>query len=657
MKYIHLLISSIALSLCSCSTFDNSKYESKSLELVKQSSLTGIPVDLLLYINSFLGIQDQYYMRDLNKFTRNALTLKRKVEQTFHISGLDNIDDNEPELAGVMRLAWTSHNPILFFVGLVEQVVAGKKPYNVLFRPLMLHLIKAYRSLDHDEKQKFLQYLRRRFQTSVGGYFAKVCATKGHLDLVFEIAMNDGQLSRDLFSNFKNRKELMEFLREKPHYARQYLDSILNIQDSMKKLSEIGIWIKECIISNLDQEYYISLFSGNPKSFEFIVTRLFLSTNVPESEYAKIYAQIVNIFDNYSGNMANTHNFAVLRMINDIRFGSFDLCIFQNFDFGSIDKGLQVVLVKAALLSNNERLFSDIFAKYQSVFGKKVIDQIVSFDELTVKDYQAKNFNVIFFMIQSNPQIFSFEDIFLIFVTKFYAIKHFKLENDLFIFEFAVSEHLSAFEFPQTLQIKSDFRSSDIFIENSLKHMKVFNENTVTTFIYDLIDYYKLCSKSRIINFASYEVIEMISKNPDLLSYMLENGIKLQLRTDNDTLEKYFDLPNFDLTNEVIEWPSLHQWKLTNLRTQDHLAKLERIEKKNVVESFLKWDQSTMSINYWFGRENFKLIYFEWRSVFAYWLKRYNGDRMIEIQTSDFVTLLNLDFPTETRNLFREEEY
>jgi hypothetical protein len=61
---------------------------------------------------------------------------------------------------------------------------------------------------------------------------------------------------------------------------------------------------------------------------------------------------------------------------------------------------------------------------------------------------------------------------------------------------------------------------------------------------------------------------------------MLENGMRLKIIAANiETLENYFNLGNFELTSQIIQWTDLHKWKFTKLKTQDHLEKMEKIQK------------------------------------------------------------------------------
>lgn len=85
------------------------------------------------------------------------------------------------------------------------------------------------------------------------------------------------------------------------------------------------------------------------KRFNHALNSKYLSqcTNIPESDYARIHAQVVKIFETFSSDIRESH---VLRMINDIRFGS---------DF-----------------------------------------ILLSFKKLTVNDFQVKNFRIIVEMFQ-----------------------------------------------------------------------------------------------------------------------------------------------------------------------------------------------------------------------------------------------------------------
>lgn len=126
MKHIHLFLSSVVLAFCSCSFEDCSGHKSRSLdqEMVKneQAKFDEMPYDVVCYVNS---ISSDNNLRYASVRMQKDLTLKKNVENAFKISGLENVSDNEPELAVLMRLAWTSHDIFLFFATLMEEIVYG----------------------------------------------------------------------------------------------------------------------------------------------------------------------------------------------------------------------------------------------------------------------------------------------------------------------------------------------------------------------------------------------------------------------------------------------------------------------------------------------------------------------------------------------------
>jgi hypothetical protein len=146
-----------------------------------------IPPDIIRHISTFMEPKDVANWRNVNDLTIYSVPLKKTVEQTFNISGLDEIDDFEPELAYVMELVHTSHDHVLFFTALMEDVVGEKKPYVVLFCPLMLHLLRTYRQLSPRKLGYYEYNFKKRFGEFVEKYMAKICIRKGQLDLFCEI--------------------------------------------------------------------------------------------------------------------------------------------------------------------------------------------------------------------------------------------------------------------------------------------------------------------------------------------------------------------------------------------------------------------------------------------------------------------------------------
>jgi hypothetical protein len=195
MKYICVLLSSIALASCSGSKVDDlNKIEFKNGNDEK-ATFNHLRYDMIRHIATFIEPEDIVNWRYVNCLTLSSLTLKKLVEQIFNMSGLECIADNEPELAGVLRLVRISHDPFLLFKFLINDVVKGKKPYDVLFSALILHLFKTFPELGAREKQECQLHFERKFKNNVESYMIIACLNKGHFDLVLEIVKDNAFLS------------------------------------------------------------------------------------------------------------------------------------------------------------------------------------------------------------------------------------------------------------------------------------------------------------------------------------------------------------------------------------------------------------------------------------------------------------------------------
>jgi hypothetical protein len=659
------------LALCSGSQVDDKN------KAGLRNTMDNLPSDMIRKIAGFLEHKDMSNWRNVNTLTRLSLPLKAMVYLIFDISGPGSISDNEPELQNIMRLSWISRDYFLCFTALMEEVVSEKKSYNVLFRPLILHLLGTFRALGHQQQQRYSQYFYNRFRTYVERYLASLCAKKGHFDLVFEIAIarNDAQVLKELVSSlsFENREDLIELFRAKPEYANQCLNALLAYGDKYTS----GSWISECIINDLPLSYFEKLFIGDHEVFESMTNYLFFSVNVPEFEYGRIHNQVSMIFDIYSGEMPMI---AVLRMINDIRFGLFDLNDFQavNLDFIK-DNNQFLQIAKAALLANKRDLFLDIYAKYKPILG--YMSEIVDFWNLNFNSLQAKSFKIIFDMIQANSHhnfqmiqldsaaileiiqtdpdfipnsiqpdpnnIFESSYSLLSFVTKFYAVKSLKLEGNLVTLKFVVSENLLEFGFPSDLEIVKPLDHVYNFIDVILTFTAVFNESTIVSFIPDLMEYYENISRPKKYFSASIELIEFISNSTNLLQLILENGIKFYA---NLNLERYFNMPN----QEIFQYYKSY-CELPKMKTKDHIEKMELSQGVSVDEIYREREGFIFDFGE-INRGNAKLMYFEWRTVFDYWLNHRAGNGMRQIRIPEFIEMLKLDFPNKTKELFAPEQ-
>jgi hypothetical protein len=663
MRYTFLFLSSLLFSYCSGSKVSYLSSESKLLSEVdrNQSSFNTLPFDTVKLTASYLDANDLVYFRNVNSLTLFSLPLKMLVEQTFNISGLEGIDDNEPELAGVMRMAWTSHDPFLSFAALMEDVAVGKKPYNVLFRPLILHLIQSFRELNPTQKQDYQLNFEFRFQISVD-----ICAMRGYYDLIFEIGKDNVQALRDFVLNFENREELMEIFRANPHYADQYVDTLLScVQDGMDGVivDEFGRWMADCIINELPQNYYEGLISLDSIFLEIAISNLCISVNVPESEYSRIHAQIIQLYQNFSGVQEEVSlEFDILLMISDVRFGSFELDDFRRIRYRSLNSEMQRLLTKAALLANKKDIFFESYELYKSLNYGRSIDSIVDFQDLNVNSLQAKCFKMVFEMIQWRPSIFGFESKLFEFISEFYTIRHLEMERDreIVTFEFVLSEKLSEFDFPPVLRIEKQKSRVSEFIGHVLRYMKVVDEEANTAFSRDLANYYNILSITQKVFLESHKLVEFISKYPNLLAFMLEKGIKLEVvGYIQGNLKNYLNLPNFALINQLVQiFSSSNERNLTYLKTDEHLEKMEGIKNATICQLFLKWESNLErdELVAQRGINLVKLLYFEWRMIFAYWIKRYAGDGMQLIRTPEFIEMLKLDFSYETKGLFPPEQ-
>jgi hypothetical protein len=160
-----VLLSSIVLASCSSLNLDDqNKVEFKTGN--GEATFNDLRYDMIRHIATFMEPEDIVNLRYVNCLTLSSLPLKRLVEKTFNIPGLESIADNEPELAGVMRLAHISHDHMLLFKALMNDVVKGKKPYNVLFSPLILHLFQTFSELGRKEKQECQKYCKRKFKSN-----------------------------------------------------------------------------------------------------------------------------------------------------------------------------------------------------------------------------------------------------------------------------------------------------------------------------------------------------------------------------------------------------------------------------------------------------------------------------------------------------------
>lgn len=94
------------------------------------------PHDMISNIARFMEPEDIANWRNVNTLALFFLHLKKIVEQIFNITGHESISDNEPELAGVMRLARISHDDLMLYLFRTFCDISRDQQFN--YRPNML---------------------------------------------------------------------------------------------------------------------------------------------------------------------------------------------------------------------------------------------------------------------------------------------------------------------------------------------------------------------------------------------------------------------------------------------------------------------------------------------------------------------------------------
>jgi hypothetical protein len=242
--------------------------------------------------------------------------------------------------------------------------------------------------------------------------------------LLFELFKDKKfEIVHHFLASSENRDFFFEFLSNNFEYVDQFLNALI-IHENENCSDSVVVWIAGCIIKNLPQSYYENkMRTRNAVLSGWMIDILILSTNVPEYEYSRIHAQVVKLFEIYSGELVKNPNYATfLRIINDIRFGSFNLIDFQAVDIDLIRDNHQIrQIAKAALLANKIDLFFFICSKIQPKDWEINLRQILYFENFNVYDFQAKNFKIIIEMIQADSDLFKDEFLIFSFIMEFYS--------------------------------------------------------------------------------------------------------------------------------------------------------------------------------------------------------------------------------------------
>lgn len=140
---------------------------------------------------------------------------KYLVEQRFDIPELVVFDSHEPEFDYILSLFSLAQDPYHVFQGLVEDVLNNKKPYNVLYAPLIAYLARTFKSLTAEQKDIHLKSWYKSFEY----YLADHYANKGDYKSAFEAVINNSSDILELYYDNNDNSKIYEMFKENPAYA------------------------------------------------------------------------------------------------------------------------------------------------------------------------------------------------------------------------------------------------------------------------------------------------------------------------------------------------------------------------------------------------------------------------------------------------------
>lgn len=631
--------------------------EETPINFHKRANIDSIPNDLLIHIGSFLNnpfISLGRLNRRFFDMFHQKFILKHIVMARFNIPELEDVDGNEPELAGIFNLAWCRNDPFLIFGSLMEDISSEKRPYKVIFRSLILYLARIFKEeLTIKHRDNLAAYFRVHFDCSFESHLANLCAKNGHYDLIFEFVRDIPEELIKCIVQIKNRQHLMEFFKSNPHLAIQYGSTLIRIgaggagrmtEDDFPVINNLK-WIANCILYDAPEEFYTEILISSPVLLKRLIYDLIDSfRDAPESEYPRIQIQMIKLLNDHLRSFLSSRDFEFYGFIIDIRFGPES--IQQLLDHPLIyDENELLYIIKLAIMANKRDIFGKYYTKYNTYNGSnsqsyKIMESFLKM----IRFEQKKNFKLIFEVIASDIEALFCSSDYLIFIMNFYAINGFKIEGDQFIFEFVALEDLLVLGFPPEIHAKLNKKCGiNSFIDKVFSYMKVVNEETVSSFIADLYMKFPIVKRGGG-QCASFELIELISNSPNLLKQLIDSDIKFYFILHSENFSKYFDLPNFEGTSQIISLNYFIAKIISEMKSEDHLKKLGKLLKKQTgYDHFLSLESKRRG----FGAVMTECEYFKWRLFLAYWIKSDQKERIGEITSPAIIKLLKLDFPTE----------
>jgi hypothetical protein len=326
----------------------------------------------------------------------------------------------------------------------------------------------------------------------------------------------------------------------------------------------------------------------------------------------------------------------------------FDVCFIPDtslqLELSGFSSEELVLLAKAAFLGKNKNIFNQI---YNSSRVRTILNIFVS-DFESVAYENPSYFKMFFeFLVSYGFKYFVFESHYLNFILNFYAINRLIVEEGHIIFEFVALDKILNLGFPPYIRIAMQNFGNYRFlsIDHIFMNMRVFNEDTISTFLSDLARY-----PGRQLNYpASIEFLEFISKSPNLIEKFFELNIKLSFDLLFVKLSRYLDIPNIESASEIIELTDFDSKTLTGLKNNNHFWKIEIIQKKSVADFFFEWESSSfLNIS--------QFDFFKWRLAFSYWIKSDQKNRLREITCSVILKMLRIEFPVEMNQLLTHDD-
>lgn len=638
------------------STSTSTGEEQKCLEN-KDGYFAFINDDILDYIGKYLvdpvaslGLLNRRFHQTFHK----KFPLKRYFDERFNIPELKNIHCNEKELHGLMNLLWCHEDSVLFIVSLLRNIDIHTKPsYNILINPLLAHIKNSFDSLSVQQKSELTEKLNIIDNDAFVCFIGDICEEKGQFDLAFKFLAGNTSNFIKKISYSKNKPALFTYLTENPVEILRFLNLLQNeiVYVDVATSRFAGNWIAECIIYNVPKElFYLTLLNALPSLIEYVFKPLFLSFQIPESDYPRIHLLMSQYIINFVGQSSKIDFY---HLINNIRF---DPELTETNDFYDLDFDKITFLTKSAFLANKKSIFLEAYHISSSYCGYEILYEIILMGGLDAKRFQMKNFSMIFEIIASEANnLFSSRQNYRVYVLKAilsaYAAKNLETEQDQITFVFEVLDELLPLGFPPNIRISiKDGNSFFVgqLLYNIFLNADVFTKDTLLSFLNDCI----INSDKFIDNiYASFKLIEFISNTPSLIEKFKDSGLKLWVNTDSDDIKNYLDLPNFEAVSSIVIIPKMFRELLTKFSKIEHFRKLERLQSKTVAQCFLEVERS--AINY-LG-EIKETDYIEFRPALSYWINGDQRERITEIRSPIIIRMLRLDFPDQMKKIFGSE--